>query len=289
VIRIGGYLIDAAISEEESLDADVTEYPVESGAVITDHVRNRPRKLDLEFVVSDTPIGAAAGARAADVVPSSEARQTLEALRATRQPFSVVTSVRTYDNMVFTSLSFPRDGDTGDALRGKASLQQIEIVQVRRVSVKLSRRAARGAAGPAMWLCPEGVMVSQNSAENVRHKCRRIITKTDADGHSYPVFADSGVPLGEADIARLGQQDIEQRNANLVTSINNATGLSIPTDVPLEWDARHDRWVNARTGFPPSKEPTSATTFFEYGLPDPEEKSGAQLGQARFDATRGRF
>lgn len=275
MIRIGRHLIDAAISEEESLESEVTEYPVESGAVITDHVRNKPRRLDLEFVVSDTPIGLAAIIRDADVVPSSDARQKLEALRATRQPFPVVTGIRTYENMIFTSLSFPRDGGTGDALRGKASLQQIEIVQVRRVSVQLKphlgNRVARGVDGKDQWLCPIGVDVVKSPSENLRHGCRKVVARTFGDQTNL-VFADTGAALNDTQIGALGTQ-----------KINSETGSRLP-EVAV-WNPVGQEWVVPAAGQPPTRIPTQASTFrlmtgvdADYKPPEPVLRDGRLPG-----------
>lgn len=241
MITIDGYVIDGAASEEEALEAEATEYPVESGATITDHVTNSPVTLALEFVVSDTPIGAAAASRAAGVVPSSEARQVLTALRDSRRPFTVVTGVRSYESMVFTSLSFPRDGKTGAALRGTASLKRIELVDVRRVSVTmaarkhLGQRATRHVAGKKIWLCPSGTPVVERDATNLAHGCRQVIDAGLAGGL---VFADNLDPLSDADKQRLVAQ-------TAVAAFNPIGQF----------------WTNPRTATPVSKFPTFETTF----------------------------
>jgi hypothetical protein len=46
---------DAATVEEFSRAANVTVYPVETGAVLSDHYQPQPRFITLEGVVSDTP------------------------------------------------------------------------------------------------------------------------------------------------------------------------------------------------------------------------------------------
>jgi hypothetical protein len=250
VIRIDGYLIDACISEEPSLESEITEYPVESGATITDHVRNLPQTLDLEFKVSDTPIGQAASARTAGAIPSSEARQFLETLRASRRTFTVITPRRTYESMVFRSLSFPRDGATGDALVGRASLQQLEIVNVRRVAVELQQKRKNVGRRPStefqerkFWLCPTGIRVSGDDAENRRNRCRVVIERNVPLAGPMLVDAETGVPLTTAEKEGM------------------VINLSIPRkDRPflrrkiVTFDETSGRWVNFSTGSPLSKE-----------------------------------
>lgn len=56
--RINGYPMDLEVSASIVLTADITSRPIESGAQITDHIRNNPEEITLECIVSDTPIGA---------------------------------------------------------------------------------------------------------------------------------------------------------------------------------------------------------------------------------------
>jgi hypothetical protein len=53
----GPLTFDATISEAHDREADVTDYPVEEGANVADHVRPRPKTLTLETFVSNEPIG----------------------------------------------------------------------------------------------------------------------------------------------------------------------------------------------------------------------------------------
>jgi len=46
---------DALTLEEFTRDADVTQYPVETGAILSDHYQPQPRQISLLGVVSDTP------------------------------------------------------------------------------------------------------------------------------------------------------------------------------------------------------------------------------------------
>lgn len=171
LITIDGYPIDAALSEEIAAEAEVTSFPVESGADITDNVKLNPITVTITGVVSDTPIGeieekrAAAAAETAEkqaaramlksmlgafddmtrglstppYLPSEEALSKLERIRDGRAPVTITTSLRTYDNMVMTSLSIPRSGETGRALEFTATFQQVTIVEVKRVTVTVSK------------------------------------------------------------------------------------------------------------------------------------------------------
>lgn len=143
-IRIGPYVIDASVSESHEFSSEVTQYPVEQGGAVTDNIRPKPIVVTIEGIVSDTPIGGVAalrhvGARGdGKTTPSSEALAALEAIRLARDPVTITTTLRTFDNMVMTSLSVPRDAATGAALRFSATFQQIIVVTNSRSTVRVT-------------------------------------------------------------------------------------------------------------------------------------------------------
>lgn len=148
-VMIDGYVIDVAVSENHEFPSEVTQLPVESGADLTDHVRNRPVVVTLEGVVSDTPIGTVASLRAPGSLPSEEALAKLREIRARREPVTIVTSLGTYENMALLNLSAPRSSDTGEALRFTATFQQIELKTNERTTVRVEpprakKRLSRG-------------------------------------------------------------------------------------------------------------------------------------------------
>jgi hypothetical protein len=163
-----GVMIDAVVNETHNLNADVTQYEVESGAVISDHVQIKPVQLTIEGIISETPIsfvstaltagatalgtelgkrygniaagvGTFAGASLSGLITSKPTAQdvfkVLKNLFEKKEPFTVVTGLTVYDNMIITSLSIPRNAATGKALRFTATLQQIKIVETQTVPI----------------------------------------------------------------------------------------------------------------------------------------------------------
>lgn len=142
-VMIDDFLIDVSLTEEHEFDSDVTEYPVESGADISDNIRPRPLRVMMEGVVSATPLPSIVAARPTrtnvinedvqvGVNPAVDAYQLLVAIRDQREPVTIRTSLDTYKNMALESLSIPRDAGTGDALRFRATFRQIRTVENRR-------------------------------------------------------------------------------------------------------------------------------------------------------------
>lgn len=153
-VRINNYLIDAALSESHSYPSDVTSFPVEKGETsdLTDHIRNEPIEVEIEGIVSNTPIGATALARENETaeageelefLPSEEALARLERIRARRLPVTIQTSLKVYENMALIGLDVPRDPTTGRALRFTARFRQITTVTNLRTTIRTATPAGR--------------------------------------------------------------------------------------------------------------------------------------------------
>ena len=139
-VFIDGYPMDLAVTETHGFNSDATEYPVENGADITDHVRAKPITIELECVVSDTPLAKIANdaTRQGSVLPSADAYAHLLAIRDARQPITIETSLGSFASMVLTSLSVPRAIDKTGGLFFTANFQQVRIVENKRVSVRVA-------------------------------------------------------------------------------------------------------------------------------------------------------
>ena len=135
---INGFTLDAAITENHNYDSEVTSYPVEIGGDITDHVRARPVTVDMECVVSDTPIGIMQQIRSGTTLPSDDALAALLGMRSAREPVTIETSLKTYTNMVLQNFSIPRSNNNGAALRFNVSFIQIEFITNNRTTIQTS-------------------------------------------------------------------------------------------------------------------------------------------------------
>jgi hypothetical protein len=124
----GELVLDAAPSQRHQHDVDVTEHPVELGAAVTDHVRPKPRVLQVEGVFVDATTWA-----------------TLNRLAEGATLLTVTTVLETYENMVLSSLSAPRDASTGDVLRFSATFRRIVFAESQRVTIRIPKaKTARG-------------------------------------------------------------------------------------------------------------------------------------------------
>jgi hypothetical protein len=150
VLTIDGYRIDVELSCTPSRTNQVTRFPVERGADITDHVHPEPVTLTVDGIVSDTPLGEMIAVRAQFAIingeafakPSEEARARLKKLCEDREPVTVECSAGTFENMILESLNEPRDARTGDSYQFSASFAEVVLVTNDRTTVRTA--APRG-------------------------------------------------------------------------------------------------------------------------------------------------
>jgi len=126
--------VDIYPVEEHDIGADVTRYPVESGASLTDNVVIRPKRVRLSGRVAN--LMPAAGNH---VYPgrAADAWQTLIWLMERRERMTVTTLLGDYDDMVITRLKAPVDVRTGTSLEFEVELS--EILTGRMVEQPLTR------------------------------------------------------------------------------------------------------------------------------------------------------
>lgn len=133
--KIGDIVIDLFETEVHTRTSEVTQYPIESGSTITDHIVNDPIIISVSGIVSDIPtniLGALAG------IGESRANNANEAMNKLIDDKSIVTLVtglKVYQNMVITNFDVDRSVNTGKTLTFSATLQQVEIVLTELVDV----------------------------------------------------------------------------------------------------------------------------------------------------------
>lgn len=109
---IGPIPIDCVLEERHTSEIDITEIPIETGARITDHAVVLPKRVSLE--VADANAAATFNA--------------LVRLQETRAPFTVITGLFVYRNMLIKRLDATRDKTSSRILQCFADLQEIIIV-----------------------------------------------------------------------------------------------------------------------------------------------------------------
>ncbi len=163
--------IDCTVQETHGRESPPTEFPVENGDTISDHIIIKPFSLEIHGIITDTPLKllnsaittaagailppigiAAAGAGVAlykalstSKSPSVAAWGQLLALQDGRKPFDVLTTLKRYPNMWIKSISVPRDNTTGQVLAFTIQLVQLLLVSPQTVNISIYSNANLGA------------------------------------------------------------------------------------------------------------------------------------------------
>ena len=153
--------LDCSVSETHTRANEVTDHPVEKGANVSDHARSKPDMLTLEGIVSNTPLNkqqqqrivesrgvnitstSASDAPAGAVGYAEQGYAKLSELMDKKTLITVVTALRTYENMILETLTVPRDARTGDALRFTGTFKQIRLVDVQKTTVTVATKTPR--------------------------------------------------------------------------------------------------------------------------------------------------
>ena len=152
--------VDVSLSQRHKVSVDTTDFPVEQGADITDHLRRRPDSVTIEGFVSNTPVEP--GFPVTTYVAGTQgfsnqnftdydgespqlaktAHEYLDALTYGPQLATVVTPLKTYSDMALIDLDMPKSVATGDVFQFTAVFKR--IFTVTNATVTVLTRAPNG-------------------------------------------------------------------------------------------------------------------------------------------------
>jgi hypothetical protein len=150
--ELGALILDVAITEEVHLEADVTQFWVEDGTVISDHVTQGPKNLRIIGVIATVDVGSFSFDEGGEP-KVIDVMETLDRMHAERALVTISTGQMQYTDMAFTSLTATR---TASAEGGNWLSINAEARKVRKVGLKTaevpaenvrSTDAAKGRAG----------------------------------------------------------------------------------------------------------------------------------------------
>ena len=147
---------DVVNSENHQMTAEATQYEIEDGSDISDHVINRGKFLTIEGIISDDPITIfdtsilertisnvtpsiirsklPYGLSGDSGKPSKEAFDILEKIYDNKIPLTIITGLKKYDNMIMEDLNIPITSKTIRSLSFTATFRQIRIVSTQFVT-----------------------------------------------------------------------------------------------------------------------------------------------------------
>ncbi len=146
---LGVLELDAILRENHQFAAKATQFPVETGAVVSDHVIHEPEVVRLEVIVSDTPLPAGMGVDPETFRENAKAGmyvgRAAETIRRVRWLMEEAYTVRLtstigeYDNMVIETVDLPVD--SSGVARFSISLRRVVQVGLRTVAAPKIEKA----------------------------------------------------------------------------------------------------------------------------------------------------
>lgn len=129
---------DCATDVNHSWPTKVTEYPVESGASVSDHMVNGNATFSVTGIFSDARLrkpDPKGRSTVPDLPSQSDTYKKLQKLRNDRVAFSLLTALDTYPNIVLKNMGMPQD--SGTALKVTMEFEQIRFVTSGTTTVSL--------------------------------------------------------------------------------------------------------------------------------------------------------
>lgn len=109
---IGPVPLDVVLSEDHTAEIEITSNPIENGSEVNDHAYIMPKKVTLEIADSKGAL----------------AYKALVAFQETRVPFTLVTGLDVYTNMLVKRINPKRDRKSSQIFTGSIDLQEVIIV-----------------------------------------------------------------------------------------------------------------------------------------------------------------
>lgn len=135
--NIGNLTFDSIIVEDHNIEYELVQNPVESGANFSDHYFRKPYRLTVEGAVGSVSLsGSSSYSPDTGGTRAAKAWEALLALAASKSPFTVVTGLKKYNNMMITSIATTQDAQTATALFFTLELQEVQIAfaQIRKAT-----------------------------------------------------------------------------------------------------------------------------------------------------------
>lgn len=124
--KIGTLELDVVLEEQHDYDSEVTQYPIESGESISDHINLNPVRLTMRGFITQTPVQFLD----TNTILGNDLVQTafdkLVEIRDNKDVIDVVSGLKVYSDMIINRLSIPRDVRTGQSLQFTAGFTQIK-------------------------------------------------------------------------------------------------------------------------------------------------------------------
>lgn len=125
---IGDLVFDATFVEDHNSDLEVTDNPIETGALVSDHAFMKPLRLSITAGVSEVLLPSGNPDFGNNTERPTTAYELLSELQKEREPFDVQTGLRVYENMMCINFSASQNKDSSGIFYFTAQLREVLIV-----------------------------------------------------------------------------------------------------------------------------------------------------------------
>ncbi|VGP97551.1 hypothetical protein SB5531_03348 [Klebsiella variicola] len=141
-------VFDAVTDTGIRRQADITSYPVESGAEVSDHVQIKNNTFKLSGIITETPVRLekdllySAGVNGTRI---SQAIQYLDKIFDSRQPITLVTEHKVYEDVILSGISY--DYKSEFAMQFDLEFEQVRLVSTATVNVIATKTQSNRSVG----------------------------------------------------------------------------------------------------------------------------------------------
>lgn len=139
---IGDLVFDATFVEDHNSDLEVTDNPIETGSLVSDHAFMKPLRLSITAGVSSVLLPSGNPDFGTGDERPTTAYELLSELQREREPFDVQTGLRIYENMICTNFSASQNKDSAGVFYFTAQLREVLIVSTENVTYTVLKAGA---------------------------------------------------------------------------------------------------------------------------------------------------
>lgn len=176
---IGVLELDALLDENTSLRSQITEYPIEDGSVISDHITQESETLSLEGVITGagTLFNIAAGKS-----KLIAAKETLRTLHKNRELITIITGVDVYEDFAIESCDINRNSDDGEQFSVSMELRKVNKVSLRTEEIPPEKTSGTATGKAGKTKAKSGKSTKKDSISKVKAEKAQTSVNGNAAG-----------------------------------------------------------------------------------------------------------
>lgn len=222
--KIGDLTVDCMLSKESRFDSEVTDNPIETGFVVSDHVIRKPLELTMEVVFTPTPVtfgssnsllsnipvmsfmGGSSGLSGNSSGRMNDVVNGIMSIYQAGEPITIETTDAIYTDMVMISAPLPRSVENGYCYRMSLTFRHVVKVTQRTEEVP-EDGAAADASGKAGETEKAGGAASQTEIGT---------GMTTRDGTTSAGVSTSGIDYSNSGEINIGMEQTATAAATVI-------------------------------------------------------------------------